>query len=57
MVVNGTRQIGCPKNTWWDVARRMRKSICLSREDAGKLRVQLAIPGLPVKISFKPMCV
>ena len=62
--VEGIRQTGCPKKTWWDCVKNNMESLGLSKRTRcsritgeGELRGHLANPGLPGKMDVKTMCI
>ena len=62
--VEGVRQRGCPKKTWWDCVKNDMESLCLSQKDAQsrntwrrRTKGQLANPGSAGKMAVKMECV
>ena len=62
--VEGIRQRGRPKKTWWDYVKNDMESLGLSQKDCspgingeGELTGQPANPGSPGKMAVKTMCV
>ena len=60
--VEGNRQRGCPKKTWWDCVKNDMESLGLSKKDAQSrnkwaIRGQPANPGSPGKMAVKTECV
>jgi len=61
--VEGIRQRGCPKKTWWDCVKNDMESLGLSQKDAQfrnkwrrRIKGQLANPGSPGKMAVKTEC-
>jgi len=62
--VQGIRQRGHPKKTWWDCVKNDMESLGLSQKDAQsrnksirRIKGQLANPGSPGKMAVKTECV
>ena len=60
--VEGIRQSGRPKKTWWDCVKNDMEGLGLSKKDDriygdGELRGQLANPGSPGEMAVKTACV
>jgi len=59
--VEGIRQRGRPKKTWWDCVKNDMESFCPKRspgiDGEGELRGQPANPGSPGKMAIKTKCV
>ena len=62
--VQGIRQRGCPKKTWWDCVKSDVESLGRSQKDAQsrnkcrrRIKGQPANPGSPGKMAVKTVCV